>query len=139
MTVADRIPLEIITPQRVVYRGDVQMFRAPGTLGSFQVFPRHAPLLSTLEIGEIDIRQPDGAEHAIATSGGFVEVLGSGITVLAETAEFAGEIDQKRAEDARARAEQRLGTRGDATIDRARAEAALARAVNRLKVARRPQ
>ena len=130
------IPLEIVTPTRVLYTGDVEMFRAPGTLGSFQVFPRHLPFMTTLEIGQIDIRLPDGTQRAIATSGGFVEVLRRGITVLAETAEFAEDIDAERAERARQRAFERLQAHEEDT-DRTRAELALARAMNRLKVAKR--
>jgi F-type H+-transporting ATPase subunit epsilon len=141
-------PLEIVTPTRILYNGDVAMVRAPGTQGSFQVFPGHTPLISTLEIGEIDVRLADGTERAIATSGGFVEVLRTGVTVLAETAEFAEEIDRKRAEEAVDRAKQLLEHRR--TVERVASDAAkhdagmesekaLLRAINRLRVAGRSQ
>jgi len=135
LIVPGTIRLEIITPTRTLFSGDVQMFRGPGALGSFQVFPGHYPLLTTLEIGEIDVRLPDGTERAIATSGGFVEVLRSGITVLAETAEFAEEIDRSRAEEAVRRARAELEQKRAA--DRVEAELALMRALNRLRVAQR--
>lgn len=138
--------LEIVTPTRILFEGDVEMLRAPGSVGSFQVFPGHAPLISTLEVGEIDLRLPGGKERAIATSGGFVEVLKTGVTVLAETAEFAEEIDRTRAEQAVARAKQQLQhLRTAARIKQeatrhttdAEVEMALIRALNRLRVAQR--
>jgi len=134
MSVPGTIPLEIITPTRVLYKGEVQMLRAPGTLGSFQVFPRHLPFITTLEIGEIGLRLADGSERILATSGGFVEVLHGGITVLAETAEFAEEIDTRRAEEALERARRLLREK---QADRSEAEQALTRAMNRLRVASR--
>lgn len=125
--------LEIVTPQRLFYRGEVEGLRAPGVMGSFGVLARHIPFLTALTVGEVIIREPGGDLKHVATSGGFVEVLKAGVTVLAETAEFAIEIDRERSERARDRAKERLRQRS-AEIDRARAEAALARAINRLRV-----
>ena len=127
--------LEIVTPQRLVYRGEVEGLRAPGALGGFGVLARHIPFLTSLGPGEIIIREAEGSRF-LATSGGFVEVLRAGVTVLAETAEFAEEIDKDRAEQARERARARFKQR-DAKIDIARAEAALARAIHRLRVIQR--
>jgi len=124
--------LEIVTPQKLFYRGEVESLRAPGVKGSFGVLARHIPFLTGLTVGEVIIRDAEGLKR-VATSGGFVEVLKTGVTVLAETAEFAEEIDKGRAEQARQRARERLRRR-DADIDRTRAEAALARAINRLRV-----
>lgn len=126
--------LDIVTPQKLFYRGEVEGLRAPGIRGSFGVLARHIAFLTALEVGEIVIREPGGGLKHVATGGGFVEVLKSGVTVLAETAEFAIEIDRERATGARDRAKARVRSR-DPEIDRARAEAALARAVNRLRVA----
>ena len=89
--------------------------------------------LTVLDIGEIRIREADTPQF-IATSGGVFEVLRTGVTVLADTAEWAYEIDVERAEAARQRAQELLASR-DPTINRERAEAALARAANRLRVA----
>ena len=136
----DTIPLEIITPTRVLYSGDVTMFRAPGTSGLFQVLPMHHPLMSTLEIGKIDYRDTEGNDHVAATSGGYVEVTKSGITVLATTAEFASEIDVERAQEALERAKAHLsgGVSGDTIEQRmdnqSRAELAVKRAMNRLQL-----
>ena len=127
--------LEIVTPQRLVYRGEVTGVRAPGIQGGFGVLARHIPYLTALTVGEIIIRE-EGDSKYLATSGGFVEVLRSGVTVLAENAEFAEEIDAERAEQARERAKERARQRS-AEIDQARAEAALARAINRLKIVQR--
>ena len=102
------ISLEIITPTRTLYSGEVTMVRAPGALGLFQVLPGHHPMISTLEIGRIDFREPDGEEKIAATSGGYVEVLKDTVTVLAATAEFAEEIDVDRATEALERAKEQL-------------------------------
>ena len=126
--------LRIVTPTRTLFEGQVEMVRAPGAEGSFQVFPRHLPLVSTLEVGEIDFRVTDGGDRTAATSGGFVEILRSGVTVLAESAEFGEEIDLERAEEAARRARERLAAK-DADIDSDRAKGALRRALNRLRTA----
>jgi F-type H+-transporting ATPase subunit epsilon len=117
----------------VIYEGDVASVRAPGTIGAFEILTGHIPFLTVLDTGEIRIRESD-TPQSIATSGGVFEVLRTGVTVLADTAEWAYEIDVERAEAARQRALERLASR-DSNINRAQAEAALARAVNRLKVA----
>jgi F-type H+-transporting ATPase subunit epsilon len=127
--------LEIVTPQRLFYRGEAESLRAPGVMGSLGVLARHIPFMTALTPGEVIIRGPDGVRH-VAVSGGFLEVLKAGVTVLAETAEFAEEIDRTRAEQSRDRAKERLRSR-NVEIDRARAEAALARAVARLRVIQR--
>ncbi len=133
---ADTFPIVIITPSRVFYRGDVEMVRAPGTIGSFQVLPGHLPLMSTLEVGELDIREPGKDDRPVALGGGFIEVMRDGVNVIAESAEFSDEIDIARAEEAAKRARERLeGAKAD--IDRERAELALQRAMNRLHVAKK--
>ena len=137
---ADTVHLEIITPTTVLYDGYVAMFRAPGTLGLFQVLPGHHPMISTLEIGCIDFREPDGTTREVATSGGYVEVLREGVTVLATTAEFAHEIDIERAERALQEARDQLSAPGESPSDKrameqAKLELALQRALNRLRIA----
>jgi F-type H+-transporting ATPase subunit epsilon len=134
--VADTFPLEITTPSRVLYSGEVEMVRAPGTAGSFQVFPGHMPLVSTLEIGELDIREPGQDERVVALSTGFIEVLRGGVSVLVESAELPDEIDLKRAEEAAERARERLHPSTE-SVDRLRADMALQRAMNRIRIARR--
>ncbi len=126
--------LEIVTPRKTVFKGDVNSVSAPGAMGGFQVLVNHAPLLSSLRIGEVKIVDPAGTEAHYATSGGFVEVRQNVVTLLAETAERADEIDIDRAQAARQRSLDRMKQR-EAAMDVDRARLALQRAINRLKIA----
>ncbi len=126
--------LEVITPSKAAYKGKVTSVTVPGTQGNFQILQNHAPIISSLEIGVIKIVEEDGKSLIFATSGGTVEVVENKITILAETFESKDEIDAKRAEDAKRRAEERLAKRKKEKIDSLRAELALKRAINRLKV-----
>lgn len=128
--------LEIVTPKKVLFNGDVTSFSAPGVLGGFQVLKSHAPLLSNISIGEVKLVDAEGNEHRYATSGGVVEVKDNKVVFLAETAERSDEIDASRAEAARDRARKRLSEKKTG-IDLDRARTALFRAMNRLKVADR--
>lgn len=126
---------EVVTAERVVFSGDVDMVIAPGTEGVIGVLPRHVPLLTALQTGELRIKRgPD--EISMAVLGGFIEVLPTHVTVLATAAERAEEIDISRAEEARRRAEERLQAQRSA-VDVERAEAALRRSLVRLHVAER--
>jgi F-type H+-transporting ATPase subunit epsilon len=126
--------LEIVTPKKIVFSGDVISFSAPGVVGGFQVLKSHAPLLSNIAVGEVKLIDVSGTESRYATTGGFVEVHDNKVIMLAETAERSDEIDVARAEAARERARKRLAEKAEKTdIDRARL--ALFRAMNRLKVA----
>jgi F-type H+-transporting ATPase subunit epsilon len=129
--------LEIITPRRVVFKGDVTSVSAPGTSGGFQVLHSHAPLLSSLKIGELKVADPQGTEVLYAVSGGFAEVRENKVVVLAETAERKDEIDAARASASRERAEKRMAEKKN-EIDFERARFSLLRAINRLKVAGTP-
>jgi len=126
--------LEIITPKRIVYKGEVTSFSAPGIEGGFQVLHSHAPLLSSLKIGEVKIVDANGNNSRYAVSGGFVEVRDNQVLLLAETAERTDEIDSDRANAAMDRAKKRLEEK-KADIDVERAKLALYRAMNRLKIA----
>jgi len=127
------IHLEIVTAERVVLSDDVDQVNVPTKDGRVGILPRHAPLLTILDIGELTIIK-DGATTPFAVSGGFMEVLPNRVTILADTAERADEIDEARAEEARRRAEEQIAQRqGDRDI--ALAEAELRRALIRLKVA----
>ncbi len=125
--------LDIVTPTRTVFSGEVQSFSAPGVLGGFQVLFNHAPLLSSIKVGRVKIIDVSGKEVHYATSGGFVEVNANKVILLAETAERSDEIDVQRAEEARRRADEQL--RKEEDVDEERARAALVRAINRLKIA----
>ncbi len=127
--------LEIVTPKKIVLSTSVSSFSAPGVVGGFQVLRSHAPLLSSIAIGEVKVVSENGSETRYATSGGFVEVRENKVVMLAETAEQADQIDIKRAEAARDRAEKRLAEKR-VEVDIERARASLHRAMNRLRVAR---
>ncbi|RCK71791.1 MAG: ATP synthase epsilon chain [Ignavibacteriae bacterium] len=127
--------LEIISPNKVIYRGEAFAFTAPGVTGSFQVLYNHAPLISEIGIGLVKITTTSGEEKKFATSGGFVEVKDNSVVMLAETIEAIEEIDLKRAEAAMERAKKRLRERKPGT-DLQRAEIALQRALNRIRLVR---
>lgn len=126
--------IEIITPQKVIFSGDVTSFTAPGSEGIFQVLYNHAPMLSSLAIGVIKTMSLNAKELRFATSGGFAHVFQNKITVLVETAEEAESIDVARAQAALDRAEKRLKA-NDEKLNQERARLALMRAINRLRVA----
>ena len=128
-----KLSLEIVTAERLVYSADVDVVVAPGIEGQLGILPQHAPLMTMLQPGELMVRQ-DGEEHSIFVSGGFLEVQGDKVTVLADTAERADEIDIARAEEAKLRAEQRIAL-PSTEADHARVQAAMLRSLMRLKVA----
>ena len=126
--------LEIVTPERVVYSGQVTSLQVPGSEGSFGVLTGHMPLLTSLQMGALRFAEEGGGEVQMAVSGGFTEVGREQVTVLAETAERAEGLDVQRAESARQRAVERLTRRHEEEVDVARAQMALSRAINRLKL-----
>jgi F-type H+-transporting ATPase subunit epsilon len=133
----ESIELIIVTPERQFLRESVVEVVMPGAEGELGVLPGHAPLMTELGIGELSYRgagaNPSGV---LAIIQGFAEVLGDRVTILAETAERAAEIDLARAEAAKARAENHLAS-GDTNIDWDRAFIALQRAIIRIQVARK--
>jgi F-type H+-transporting ATPase subunit epsilon len=127
------IHVEVVTAERELYSGEADIVIAPGTEGEMGILPKHAALLTTLQSGELLIKL-GGAEEPFFVSGGFLEVSDNSITVLAETAEHAEEIDQARAEAARRRAQELLA-QAESDADRAELTGALQRAVARIHVA----
>ncbi len=128
--------LEVVTPDRLVLSTEAEVVVCPGVEGQFGVLVGHIPFLSALEIGEMYYRKGGQTEH-LAVSGGFAEVTGAKVTIVAEAAEKGREIDVERAMRAKERAEKRLAAAKTAEIDWARAEAALRRSMVRAKVAGR--
>ncbi len=126
--------LEIVTAERVVLSDEVDQVNAPGAAGRMGVLPRHETLLTSLIPGELTIIK-NGERIPFAVSGGFMEVLPHKVTILADTAERAEEIDEARAEAARRRAEEMLRER-HSEQEMALAEAQLRREMVRLQVAR---
>ena len=137
MALPQHIHLEIVTPERQLWSGPVDEVTVPSSTGYLGILPGHAPLLAELGIGEISYRSGERRDYLFC-SWGFVEVLPERVVVLAQTAEKASEIDLNRAEQARSRAEQRLGAKGLET-DYVRAQLALMRAISRLNTAKRYQ
>lgn len=133
---ANKILLEVVTPDRKVVSTEADVVVCPGVEGQFGVLYGHIPFLSALDIGEMYYR--DGAKtEYLAVSGGFAEVTGTKVTVVAEAAELGHEIDVERARRAMERAQARLAAAKTEAIDWARAEAALRRALTRMRVASR--
>ncbi len=133
---ANRILLEVVTPDRKVVSTEADVVVCPGVEGQFGVLYGHIPFLSALEVGEMYYRD-GGKTEFLAVSGGFAEVTGTKVTIVAEAAEFGREIDVERARRALERAQARLAAAKTENIDWARAEAALRRAMVRMKVAGR--
>ncbi len=130
---ANKIKLEIVTAEAPVYSDSVDMVIAPGTMGEVGILPQHAPLLTTLKVGEIRVKK-DGDEYAMFVEGGFMEVLPDSVTILANTCERAEDIDEAKAHEAKARAEELMKNRGTKK-DFIEAEQELHRSLLRLRVA----
>jgi F-type H+-transporting ATPase subunit epsilon len=128
--------LEVVTPDRLVLSTEADVVVCPGVEGQFGVLAGHIPFLSALDIGEMYYRKGGQTEY-LAVSGGFAEVTGAKVTIVAEAAEKGREIDVDRAKRALERAEKRITAGKTAEIDWARAEAAMRRSLVRTKVAAR--
>ncbi len=131
---AETFEFQVVTPDRQTVREDVEEVQVPARGGYLGILPGHAPLLSEMQQGELSYRQ--GNEwHYLSVFWGFVEVLPDRVVVLAETAEWAEEIDLDRARESQKRAEGRIGKTGETDIDFRRAQVALQRALIRQQVA----
>jgi F-type H+-transporting ATPase subunit epsilon len=135
MALPTKITLEIVTPERSVVTAQVDELQLPGSEGYFGVLPGHTPMLTTLKIGEMWYRIGSEKRY-LAIAFGFVEVLPERVTVLAQIAERADEIDVARAEAAKRRAEARTATPSP-DMDFERARVALMKSLVRLQVAAR--
>jgi F-type H+-transporting ATPase subunit epsilon len=133
---AKEILLEVVTPDKLLLSQKVEVLVATSVDGEFGVLAGHVPFLASLAVGELRFKTGNETEYA-AIAGGFCEVTGEKVTILAEAAELAREIDVDRAQRARERAEQRVQKAADEQMDYIRAEIALQRAMLRLKVANR--
>jgi len=125
--------VDIVSPSGRVFNGEATRIKAPGVEGSFEVLKNHAPMIAAIEVGTIVVTGVDGHPITIATSGGFVEVQNNTVSVVAETAELASDIDVERAKAAEQRAVEALAN-ADPKV-KATMEAALERARNRVRVA----
>ncbi len=131
---ADELTLEIVTPERMAFAGLVEEVTIPGTEGEFGVLRGHAPLLSSVDVGELSFTK-DHKKVRYAVNTGYTEVTASKVTVLVETAERADQIDLERARRARERAEEKIAKlpKDDAEFEKARL--ALMRAITRINTA----
>lgn len=124
--------LEIVTPDKLVLSETVDYVGAPGYEGEFGILPNHIPFLSALAIGSLYYKSGGKTNH-VFISGGFAEVSDNKVSVLAEAAELAEDIDLERARKAKERAEQRLAQQKE-KVDYARAQASLQRALARMRM-----
>jgi len=132
---ANKLKLEIVTPEAKIYSESVDMVTLPGVDGEMGIFPMHVPLMTQVVAGELSVRK-DGREHYLAIGEGFVEITGERVAVMTDMAIKADDIDEAKAEEARKRAEARLSEKlGDE--ESATVQAALAHSIAQLKVKRR--
>ena len=136
MALPTKLTLEIVTPERSLVTTQVDELQLPGSEGYFGVLPGHTPMLATLQVGEMWYRIGQ-EKHHLAIAFGFVEVLSDRVTILAQLAERAEDIDVARAEAAKKRAEERLAKPGVTDIDFERARIAMMKSLIRLQVATR--
>lgn len=131
--------LQIVTPEREVFNGPVDSVKLPGLEGSFGVLADHAPMIAALEAGTVEIVDAQGQRSTMAVGGGFFQVANDVAMVLADSAEFAADINLDRARASETRARSRLAGEFDAgfVLQRERAESALKRARARMRVAGR--
>ena len=128
--------LEIYTPEKIFYSGDVAMVEYNTTEGEVGVYANHIPMTQMIAPGQMTITDKEGNKREAALHKGFVEILGDRVTILTEAVEWPEDIDAKRAEEARVRAERRLKSEsGEANV--IRAELALKRALLRLSMAKK--
>lgn len=134
---AKKFRTEIVTPEKIVFSEEIESLVIPAERGYLGVLAGHAPLLATLQPGEITIQGTPKGDLHFATSGGFMEVTPGKAVLLTESAEEASQIDLSRAEESKKRAQERLAPAAGKDVDKCRAKAALERAVNRLKIAQK--
>jgi F-type H+-transporting ATPase subunit epsilon len=129
----NKLHVDIVTVEGRRFKGDADFVVAPGSAGELGILPRHIPLLTPLKAGAVKVRN-GSEEQLFFVSGGFLEVRPDEVTVLADAAERADDIDEARAEESRRRAQSLLEQKGE-QADLAAASAALARAEARLRLA----
>jgi F-type H+-transporting ATPase subunit epsilon len=133
---ASTINVDIVSAEGEIYSGVAAMVFVPAIQGELGIAPRHAPLLTTLKAGEVRVQTPDGVEHAFYVGGGALEIQPQRVTVLADTALRAKDLDEAAALAAKQRAEEAIRDRSD-EITLAEAQAELLRAVAQIKMLER--
>jgi F-type H+-transporting ATPase subunit epsilon len=133
---ANTIHIDIVSAEGQIFSGEASAVFVPGSQGELGIYPRHAPLLTTLKAGEVRVQSEGHEEQSFYVGGGALEVQPHLVTVLADTAARARDLDEAQAQAAKQRAEEALKGRGD-KIDLAEAQAELARAVAQLRAIER--
>lgn len=131
------LKLKIVTPEKILFEETVSQVSISTVMGEITILPNHIPLVSKLAPGEIVVKKDKGEEGLMAVSGGFVEVLPDQVIILADTAEYAEDIDEERAEEARKKAEEVLKTKVADAEGFAMFTAKMEKELARLKVARK--
>ena len=132
---ANTLKLEIVTPEAKIYSEDVEMVTVPGVEGEMGIYPQHVPLMTQISAGELIARKA-GKDHFLAIGEGFVEITGERVAVMTDMAIKADDIDERKAEEARQRAEARLSEKLS-DEEQANVQAALMHSLTQLKVKRR--
>ena len=117
---ADPLKLEIVTPETTIYSEDVEMVTLPGSEGEAGIYPNHVPLMTRVQAGEIIVNR-GGTEEGVAIGEGFADITGDHIAILTDNAANSADIDEAAAEEAKAKAEQRLEEGGDISEEEAKA------------------
>jgi F-type H+-transporting ATPase subunit epsilon len=128
------IKVSVVTPDGPVYNAEVEMVSTKAQSGELGILPGHIPMVAPLEIAALRLKK-EGKTEFVAINGGFLEVRPDQVTILAQSAEKAEDIDVERALRAKERAEQRLREQMQESLDFRRAELALKRAINRINIA----
>lgn len=132
-----KVHCEIITPEKIVYEGDVEMVIAPGGDGELGILPLHAPLITTLKIGELRLRHDTNKWDYFAVDGGYMEVNEDKVTVLANAAEFSSKMDVVRLRQQKEEIERRLSGLKETDVEFEAASREMEQIANRLRVAER--
>ena len=131
---ANTIKVDVVSAEELIYTGQAEFIAVPGELGELGILPRHAPLITQIKPGAVRIKLPDqDDEQLVFVAGGILEVQPYGVTVLADTAIRASDLDEAKAEEAKRQAEDAIANR-EANIDYAKAQAEIAAAVAQLSI-----
>ena len=126
-----RIHVDVVSAEEMIFSGEADHVVLPGEAGELGIWPRHTPLLTRIRPGAVRIKLPEGGEEFVYVSGGMLEVQPTMVTVLADTAIRAHDLDEARAQQAKKAAEELLQKR-DSSMDYAKAESELADAIGQL-------
>jgi F-type H+-transporting ATPase subunit epsilon len=130
---ANLMKIDIVTPEKKVFEGDIQSLMAPGIEGEFGVLPGHAPFATILAPGVVDIKPKEGEHELMAVSGGYIEVSGDKVILLVETADRAEEVDIEKIKKRKEEKEKLLSSKSSKDVDFDRIQSELLREMARLK------